>query len=56
MYLGGENLLNYTQKDPIINVENPFSTTFDATRIWAPIVGANVYVGFRFTIEREKEE
>ena len=56
VYLGGENLLNYTQKDPIINVENPFSTTFDATRIWAPIVGANVYVGFRFTIEREKEE
>ena len=53
-YLGGENLLNYTQKNPIIDAQNPFSTTFDATRIWAPIIGINVYAGVRFSIESKK--
>jgi len=38
-YLGGENLTNYTQKNPIIDAENPFSSTFNATRIWAPVFG-----------------
>lgn len=55
-YLGGENVLNYRQKNPIIDAQNPFSSTFDATRIWAPIYGANVYFGIRFSIEQDKEE
>lgn len=55
-YLGGENLLNYTQKNPIINSSNPFSSTFNGTRIWAPVYGINVYAGIRFKIERKKEE
>ncbi|HLU87877.1 MAG TPA: TonB-dependent receptor, partial [Taishania sp.] len=53
-YLGGENLTNYKQKNPIIDAANPFGTYFDATRIWAPIVGINVYAGFRFTIEHKE--
>ncbi|SFT68670.1 Outer membrane receptor for ferrienterochelin and colicins [Lishizhenia tianjinensis] len=53
-YLGGENLLNYTQKNPIIDAQNPFSSTFDATRIWAPVIGINVYAGVRFSIEHKK--
>ncbi|MFT7344815.1 MAG: outer membrane receptor for ferrienterochelin and colicins, partial [Lentimonas sp.] len=53
-YLGGENLGNYTQKNPIIDAANPFSTEFDATRVWAPVVGANIYGGLRFTIEKEE--
>ena len=52
-YIGGENLGNYTQKDPIIDAQNPFSTTFDATRVWAPIVGTMIYGGFRFTIQKK---
>ena len=28
IYLGGENLGNYTQKTPILSSENPFSTSF----------------------------
>lgn len=55
-YLGGENILNYRQKNPIIDAQNPFSSTFDATRIWAPIYGINVYLGIRFSIEQEHEE
>lgn len=55
-YLGGENLGNYVQRNPIIDSENPFSSTFDATRVWAPVVGMNVYAGFRFTIKQPKRE
>lgn len=51
-YVGGENLGNYRQENPIINAENPFGKTFDATRIWAPIYGINGYVGVRFTIKK----
>jgi hypothetical protein len=54
-YLGGQNLGNYIQENPIINAENPFENTFDATRIWAPIYGINGYVGVRFTIKKEEK-
>ena len=54
-YLGGENLANYTMQAPIFDAENPFGTTFDATRVWAPIMGQMFYFGFRFTIERKTE-
>lgn len=54
-YLGGENLTNYTQRNPIIDAANPFSNEFDATRIWAPVIGFNVYAGFRFSLEQTKK-
>lgn len=50
-YLGGENLLNVTQHAPIIEASNPFGSTFDATQIWAPIMGWNAYFGLRFTLK-----
>jgi hypothetical protein len=55
-YLGGENLTNYTQKNPIIDAENPFSSTFNATRIWAPVFGVNIYAGIRFAIKQKEEK
>lgn len=55
-YLGGENILNYRQKNPIIDAANPFSNTFDATRIWAPVYGVNVYAGLRFSIAQKEKE
>lgn len=55
-YIGGENLTNYRQNQPIIDAENPFGTYFDATRIWAPVMGLNVYVGFRYVIAHKKQE
>lgn len=55
-YIGGENLTNYRQQHPIIDAENPFGTYFDATRIWAPVMGINVYAGFRYVIEHKKHE
>ncbi len=54
-YIGGENLLNYTQDNPIIDAQNPFNSTFDATRVWAPVVGANVYAGFRLSLKQKHD-
>lgn len=50
IYIGGENLTNYTQPVPIIDAENPFSSTFDAASVWGPLMGIKVYAGFRITI------
>lgn len=51
VYVGGENLSNFTQADPIIDWENPFSEHFDATHIYAPIAGVMGYVGVRYSID-----
>lgn len=51
LYLGGENLLDFRLDNPIVDAQNPFSERFDATRVWAPIVGINIYGGIRFTIK-----
>lgn len=47
IYLGGENLTGYKQKNPIISAHNPWSPEFDATQVYAPIDGAMVYLGLR---------
>ncbi|MBO0950733.1 TonB-dependent receptor [Fibrella forsythiae] len=52
VYLGGENLTNYRQPNPIIGAADPFGTNFDAAgQNWGPITGAMIYAGFRFTLE-----
>jgi hypothetical protein len=50
-YIGGENLLNVMQHHPIIGAQNPFGEAFDATEIWSPIMGLNVYLGLRYAIQ-----
>ena len=51
IYVGVENLGNYTQDNPIIDAENPFGEYFDASMIWGPIQERKFYIGLRFTIE-----
>jgi hypothetical protein len=51
VYVGGENLLDYRLKNPIIDTENPFGKHFDATRVYAPIYGVNVYAGIRISLK-----
>lgn len=46
-YIGVENALDYTQDNPIRNVENPFSEGFDAAMIWGPVMGRKIYSGIR---------
>lgn len=50
VYIGGENLTNYTQKDPILNYDRPFSSNFNASMIWGPLMGTMVYAGIRLTL------
>ena len=50
IYLGGENLTNYKQNDPIIAADDPFGKYFDSSMIWGPVSGMNIYLGLRFTL------
>ena len=52
IYVGGENLTNYRQDNPIISPENPFSKDFDATLVWGPTMGRKIYAGVRFNIPK----
>ena len=61
IYLGAENMTNFTQDNPIVgertaehNFVNPQSANYDASMIWAPIHGWKLYLGFRWALEREE--
>lgn len=45
IYAGGENLTNYKQKNAILDAKNPFGNYFDGGMVYAPIMGANFYIG-----------
>ncbi|MDR2292493.1 MAG: TonB-dependent receptor [Prevotellaceae bacterium] len=55
VYLGCENIGNYIQKQAIINAENPFDDKFDASVIYAPLMGRKIYLGIRFKIQGKEE-
>ena len=57
VYLGAENLTNFTQKDVVLgyvrNAEGhvvPSQASFDASCIWGPLMGIKAHIGFRFTL------
>ena len=47
LYVGGENLTNYRQPLPVINVADPWNPTFEPTMIWGPVHGIMGYAGLR---------
>ncbi|MDA9634508.1 TonB-dependent receptor [bacterium] len=49
-YIGVENLLSYTQENPILDSYNPSSDKFDASLIWAPVMGRKIYFGLRYKL------
>ena len=51
IYAGAENMLNYKQKNPIVDAANPFGENFDATVVYAPITGIMGYVGVRVVLK-----
>lgn len=53
IYLGGENLTNYTQHHPILGYTDPAGPNLDASMVYAPIFGAMIYGGLRFTLEHK---
>ena len=64
IYLGAENITNFTQDNPIVGERvatkeghqfvNPHAANYDASMIWAPIHGWKLYLGFRWALEREE--
>lgn len=49
-YVGGENITNVKQPQPIISAENPFGSYFDSTFVYGPIFGSMYYMGLRYQL------
>lgn len=54
LYVGSENITNYTQKNPVIGFNDPFGPNFDASVVYAPVMDRIIYAGLRFTIKENK--
>jgi len=52
VYLGAENIMNFTQPHPVIAANDPFGDYFDGSLVWGPVMGRKIYGGFRFLINR----
>ena len=50
VYVGGENLTNYKQKNPIIGYNNPWGNSFEPTMVYGPVQGAMAYIGVRVNL------
>lgn len=51
IYIGGENLTSYIEKNAIVAADQPFSNYFDASLVWGSITGRMFYAGVRFSIK-----
>jgi len=50
VYLGGENITNVKQQQPIVSADMPFGPNFDTTYVYGPIFGSMYYMGLRFKL------
>ena len=53
LFAGVDNLLNFTQLDPIVSADDPNSAYFDANYVWAPIFGRNIYAGLYLRLDKK---
>ena len=53
VYVGAENIFDFTQDHPIIDAENPRGDNFDGTMVWGPVHGRKIYIGLRFNLSRD---
>ncbi|TCK67279.1 outer membrane receptor for ferrienterochelin and colicin [Winogradskyella wandonensis] len=54
VYVGGENITNVRQDNPIISSDNPFGSNFDTNFVYGPIFGSMFYAGLRYRISPSK--
>ncbi len=50
VYLGGENITNVRQNNPILGANEPFGANFDTTFVYGPIFGSMFYTGLRYKL------
>lgn len=53
VYAGAENITNFVQENPIIDVQNPFGDNFDASMVWGPMHGRTFYIGMRWALPKK---
>lgn len=60
LYVGAENMTNFTQDEPVYGTHfegttfvDPYNPAYDASNVWAPIHGWKLYAGFRWSLERD---
>ncbi len=51
IYLGGENVTNVRQDNPVISPEDPFGPNFDSNFVYGPIFGSMYYAGLRYKLK-----
>jgi len=50
VYVGGENLTHYKQKNPLYGPNNPWGNSFEPTMVYGPVQGAMAYIGVRVNL------
>ncbi|MFC2451560.1 MAG: TonB-dependent receptor [Tannerella forsythia] len=50
LYVGVENLFDFTQPHPIVASSDPWRDDFDATMVWGPVHGRKIYGGLRWNL------
>lgn len=50
IYVGGENITDVRQDNPIISPDNPFGSNFDSNLVFGPIFGSMYYAGLRYKL------
>lgn len=50
VYVGGENITNVKQNNPIIAADDPYGMYFDSTLVYGPIFGSMYYAGIRWNL------
>lgn len=48
IYIGGENITNVMQNNPIVGADDPFGEFFDTTFVYGPVFGSMYYAGLRW--------
>lgn len=51
-YLGIQNALNVRQLNPVVGGDLPFEDRFDASIVWGPIMGRQLYTGWRYDLRQ----
>lgn len=50
VYLGGENITDVRQEQPVLGADDPFGSFFDSTIVYGPIFGSSYYMGLRYKL------
>ena len=50
IYLGCENIAGYKQQNPILAADAPYSSAFNSSCVWGPLMGRKIYIGVRFNL------